>query len=220
MYLSSTQRVLKRQTIGRGVTVKHFFNCANHKTNISDSSKILCTNPHAVLYTRTSLSERPDINVVSWNFFFFFFAHKELYPLAKKYNNLCNMSDMTVWEKMAWQLPNKPYTVIISTQWFQITWKKKLLKIYATKSFTDHRSHSNPILYYICFSDPARKIQHKSVSLKTDGGYQYWPNEDPSNLYFEHNINDNNHWKTKVVFTSSCIDNILGDLHSSDIACH
>jgi len=152
--------------------------------------------------------------------FFFFFAHKELYPLAKKYNNLCNMSDMTVWEKMAWQLPNKPYTVIISTQWFQITWKKKLLKIYATKSFTDHRSHSNPILYYICFSDPARKIQHKSVSLKTDGGYQYWPNEDPSNLYFEHNINDNNHWKTKVVFTSSCIDNILGDLHSSDIACH
>ena len=33
------------------------------------------------------------------------------------------------------------------------------------------------------------------------------------NLYFEHNINDINHWETKAVFTSSCINNILGDLY-------
>jgi len=55
---------------------------------------------------------------------------------------------------------------------FKIT-KKKWLKIHATKSFTDYRSHSNPILYYICFSDPAHKIRHKSGPLKTDGDYQY-----------------------------------------------
>ena len=48
-----------------------FFNRANHKTNdkrirvFKKKKEILCTNAHAVLYTSTSLSERPDINVVS-----------------------------------------------------------------------------------------------------------------------------------------------------------
>jgi len=63
-----------------------------------------------------------------------------------------------------------------------------------------HRSHTNPILHYIHFGDPARMIQHKSVSLYTKVAIDIDQNKIRSNLYFEHNINHINHWKTKVAF--------------------
>jgi len=41
-----------------------FQSCKPHDKRIR-LFKTLCTNAHAVLYTSTSLSERPDVNVVS-----------------------------------------------------------------------------------------------------------------------------------------------------------
>jgi len=102
---------------------KHFQSCKsqdkNHKTNDKRirllKKEILCTNAHAVLYTSTSLSERPDINVVSWH--------------------LCSQGTVSFSKEIWWctrhvrcddvrkiglaVLPNKPHTLIVSTQWFQ-----------------------------------------------------------------------------------------------------
>jgi hypothetical protein len=120
------------------------------------------------LYTSTSLSERPDVNVVSRCFF----AHKEMYPLAKRYDNVRDTSDVKMWEN-GLAVTYKPHTLIITGE------KKMIKNIYhqiihwLQVTFQSH-------VYYIHFTDPARKIRHKSVSPRTDGDYRYWPNKDPT----------------------------------------